>query len=115
MAGLDPQIGIGKQPGQPQDADPATALGLKVTRYTNEKITSNESVKVAGAQGHGRLVALSYTIADPKTGALRPTELSELRFRTSRGVGYEVFVRGVQGDSDHYHLADVLSTVTGNP
>lgn len=108
-AGLDPQIGIGAQPHQQQDADGATNLALQVFKYTAEKITANRTVQVPGAKGHGRLVDIDYLVKDA-SGQQHPTRLQALRFVATDGTGYEVFVRATTTDFDRYQLGQVLAT-----
>ncbi len=109
-AGLDPQIGIGAQPHQQQDADGATNLALQVFKYTAEKITANRTVQVPGAKGHGRLVDIDYLVKDAR-GQQHPTRLQALRFVAPNDTGYEVFVRATTTDFDRYQLGQVLATV----
>ncbi len=108
--GLGGQIGIGSDPHQKQDADGATALGLQVTKYTDEKINSNAPVNVPGARGHGRVVDLTYMVKDA-AGQQHLTRLRALRFVGLNGVGYEVFVRSTVADFDAYLLGQVLTSV----
>ncbi len=108
--GLGGQIGIGADPHQRQDADGATALGLQVDKYTDEKIDSNTVVNVPGARGHGRLVDLTYLVKDT-AGQPHPTRLWALRFVAPNGTGYEVFVRSATADFEAYRLGQVLGSV----
>lgn len=110
QAGLDPQIGLGVAPHQQQDADGATSLALEVFKYTNEKITSNTTVQVPGARGHGRLVDLTYVVKDT-SGQQHLTRLQTLRFVGADGTGYEVFVRATAADFGTYRLGQVLDAV----